>query len=76
MHWIFAALRFYPYWALPAALLCFELGVFFRRRLSSIEWAFWGAVGFFVVSTLLWFGFRGDVNSDRWLKAILQLGLG
>jgi hypothetical protein len=71
MRWLFVAFRFYPYWALPLGLLFFEMGVHFRRRKMPIQWACWSGFSILFGLTLLWFVFRGDLNSDEWARALL-----
>lgn len=69
MHLIYTAMRFFPWWALPLALVIGELGVFFRRRASRTQFACFGVAGVLVLSALAWFFFRGDLHSDRWVRS-------
>lgn len=71
MYLLFALLRFYPYWALPLALVIGEIGVHLRRRKSPLQKYCWAWVGILGFTTILWFAFRGDVNSDKWVKALM-----
>lgn len=71
MHYLFAAARLFPYWALPLALVIGEIGVYFRRRRDKRQWIFFGISGTLVLVTFLWFGFRGDLRSDDWIRWIL-----
>jgi hypothetical protein len=70
MHSIFTLARFYPFWALPLALVLAELGRHFRRKNSPLYGPFWAIAGFLVVGTVAWIFFRGDVNSDQWIKTV------
>ena len=71
MHVYFSIARFYPYWAVPVALVIGEMAVFFRRRESGLQWPLFGLGGLILFIAILWFVFRGDIHSDDWLKAIL-----
>jgi len=71
MHVAFTLARFYPYWALPVILVVIELGIFFRRRASSLQWGVFTLAGILLFMVLLWFGFRGDIHSDAWIKSFL-----
>ncbi|MBN22272.1 MAG: hypothetical protein CL678_13405 [Bdellovibrionaceae bacterium] len=69
MHYIFSLARIFPFWALPLAFVLAELGVYFRRRNSSSQFVCWGMVAFLGILTICWFIFRGDLNSDYWIKS-------
>ena len=71
MRWAFIFFRFYPYWAIPVAFVVFELGRHFHRHKSPRQWPLFGMVGVLVLSSILWFVFRGDLNSDSWVRALL-----
>ena len=71
MHLIFLMARIYPFWAIPCSYLMFELGTFFRRRESPYRFLFWGGLVLFSSTVLLWGIYRGDLNSDIWVKALL-----
>ena len=68
MHLLFLLLRIYPYWALPCAFVVAEVGVFFRRKKSPVQFIAWLAVLTLIVSSVLWIVNRGDLNSDKWLR--------
>lgn len=70
MHFLYSVLRFFPFWVLPTAFILAEIGLFFRRRKSRLQFTFFGLAGFLFLLTLLWFGFRGDLYSDQWLNAL------
>ena len=68
---IYTAVRIFPAWAIPIAFIFWELGVYFRRRAEPSQHICWGIVGLFSVATLLWVFFRGDLNSDIWVRALV-----
>ena len=68
MHLIFTLARLFPYWGLAVVLLSGQLGVFFRRKGSVLQWYCWANAGFYGFMILLWLVFRGDMNSDAWIK--------
>ena len=68
MYILYALVRFYPVWALPLALLIGEVGIHLRRRKSRLQNYCWFWVGFLGLTTLLWIVFRGDLNSDKWVR--------
>jgi hypothetical protein len=59
--------RFFPYWALPVTVICCEVAWHFKRKKNSIQYYFWVSAVFLALSTLMWFGFRGDLHSDEWV---------
>jgi hypothetical protein len=73
MHWIFSLIRFFPYWALPLVLMGFETGVYYKRRnRKKSQFICWGVSGVLMVSICIWFLYRGDVHSDRWVQSFLN----
>ncbi|OFZ21061.1 MAG: hypothetical protein A2X94_06945 [Bdellovibrionales bacterium GWB1_55_8] len=71
MRFLFTALRFFPYWAIPVAFILADLGLHFRRKNNRVFVPLWSASGLLVVLVLLWFVFRGDKNSDLWVRALI-----
>jgi len=71
MHIVYALARTYAYWALPVAFVVAEIGLFFRRRKSPIQYYCWTAVGFIGFTWILWIALRGDLNSDTWLRSLI-----
>ncbi len=70
MRTLYLLARFYPYWALPLFLLLSEMGWIFRRKgRPSLQWGLWSLAAVKFVGLVLWFWFRGDLNSDRWIRA-------
>ena len=52
--------RFFPFWAVPLALVIFELGMYhFNRRVRSLFLACFSASFFLVVASILWVVFEG-----------------
>jgi hypothetical protein len=74
MHVLYALVRFFPYWALPVALIVAELGRFYRRRQSQNQYWCWTASVALIVFTVFWFVLRGDQNSDNWVRALTAGG--
>jgi hypothetical protein len=73
MHYFYLFARLYPFFAIPLTFVFFELGIFYRRKESILQNYFWGASGFFGFTFLLWIIFRGDLNSDLWIKNVTHL---
>ena len=71
MRWGFIAIRFYPYWAVPVGIVFLELARHFRRKNKFNQWPCMGVAGGLFLLVVLWFGFRGDLNSDHWVRALL-----
>jgi hypothetical protein len=74
MHLIYAAVRFFPWWALPAAFVLGELGIYLRRKRSRTQRFCWAAVSVLVALSVCWFFFRGDLHSDNWVRTVVQGG--
>jgi energy-coupling factor transporter transmembrane protein EcfT len=70
MHALFSMVRFYPYWALPVAIIAAETGFYFRRREKPVRFYFFAFSALLVLGLAGWFFFRGDVNSDAWVRAL------
>ncbi|MCM2277282.1 MAG: hypothetical protein NDJ89_04345 [Oligoflexia bacterium] len=71
MHFVFLLARTFPWWAVPMALVFGQLTVFFWRRRSPLRFpAAMVSVGL-VVGAVLWIVYRGDLHSDRWVRALL-----
>lgn len=74
MHWLFSTLRFFPYWALPLVLVFFETGVYFKRRLlKKRQLLCWAVSGGLILLIGVWFFYRGDLHSDRWVRNFLDV---
>jgi hypothetical protein len=69
---IYLIVRFYPFWALPVALILGELGRHFGRRagIKKWKWICWAGSVFLLTLIVLWFIGRGDLNSDRWVRQL------
>ena len=70
MHWFYSAIRYYPWIALPGALILGSVGVHFRRRKKSLQWSFFGLAGMLALLTVRWFVFRGDLYANPWLQTL------
>ena len=68
MYLFYTMMRLFPFWAVPLALVCGEIGMFYYRKQSWIRYYIWSVGGFLVLATLLWLIFRGDLYSDQWMN--------
>lgn len=66
MRFFYTFLKFYPYLCIGFGIAFAELGLYYRRKNHRLQFMFWGLICFFIITTLMWFVFRGDLNSDRW----------
>ncbi len=71
---LYNLVRFFPYWAVPLAIVLVDLGIYFRRKKKpSYRWVlFLSAV--LVILSLVWVITRGDRNADRWVGKFLGVG--
>jgi hypothetical protein len=72
LHFIFTLARIYPAWAVPIAFIFFELGIYYRRKNSRMQYYLWGLVVLQLLLLLLWIIFRGDIHSDQWIRAFID----
>lgn len=77
MYVVYWIIRFYPYWSLPLGLVIFELGNYFIRRslrgpAKTMGWSFRGIGVLMGIGIIFWFIFRGDLNSDAWVRGALE----
>lgn len=70
MHFLYELARYFPFWAIPIALILGEVGLFFRRRASVFQFPFFGMAGLIMLLTLIWFIGRGDLHSDKWVRGM------
>lgn len=68
MTFLHTVLRIYPYWSIPAALICIELGVVLKRRHVKLFWIPMVLGVLFLATCVLWIVNRGDLHSDLWIK--------
>lgn len=71
MRSLYLIARLYPYVALPLALLIADIGRHFRRKKQDYQYYCWFWSGFLLFFIILWFVFRGDLNSDKWVRALI-----
>ncbi len=69
MHHVYFFMRIYPYWALPLALVMGQLGLHFRRRKFRMQYSFWAMIVFLVVTSVAWIAYRGDTQSEQWVRS-------
>lgn len=72
MNFLYTALRIYPYWAIPLAFIFFEIGIVLKRRHIKKAWIPMVLAVAIGITCLVWIFYRGDLHSDRWIKALLQ----
>jgi hypothetical protein len=72
VHLLFAIVRYFPLWALPVGFLSIELGIALKRRgyKAAAICLFLNCVALVSMSGL-WIFFRGDRNSDDWVRWLL-----
>jgi hypothetical protein len=70
MRYLFAFLRYYPLFAIPLAGVLAELAFFLKRKGAKSHILYWLLTFFLVSTSIAWIVFRGDTESDRWLKKI------
>jgi hypothetical protein len=73
MHSVYFLIRIYPYWVIPFCILFGQLGIHFRRRHRPVQWFYWGMVVCCLLSSGAWIYLRGDLNSDKWVRTVLEL---
>jgi hypothetical protein len=72
LYTILFLVRFYPFWAIPAALVFFELGVYHYNRRERIQFTLsFGIAGFLVISCIAWVIFEGYWRAGPFIKRIL-----
>lgn len=71
MHILFAAMRLYPFWAVPAAMILWELFFYYRRKGHKNQYLCGAAMVLVILGTLGWIVGRGDLHSDEWTRSIL-----
>jgi hypothetical protein len=65
--------RYYPFWAIPVALLFFEMGTYHYHRRERILFVFlYGGSTFLVVTAILWVVFEGYWRAPPILKRLIE----
>jgi hypothetical protein len=65
--------RYYPFWAIPASLVFFELGTYhYHRRERILFGLLYGVSTFFVISSILWVVFEGYWRAPPFLKRFIE----
>ena len=64
--------KIYPFLAISCALASGQLGLFFLRKHNRVHLLFWLISFVLITTTVLWVIFRGDVNSDRWVRDFFE----
>jgi hypothetical protein len=70
MHLIFTFARIFPALAIPSVAIFIELGIYYRRKASKMQYYMFGFAGTTVFLVLMWLFFRGDVHSDQWIRTV------
>ncbi|MEK7689695.1 MAG: hypothetical protein AAB425_01600 [Bdellovibrionota bacterium] len=68
---IFILAKSFPFWAIAISIACVDIGRYYRRLRRNTQHVYWGSVILLGVLTLLWIFFRGDLHSDKWVKAVI-----
>jgi len=65
--------RFLPFWAIPFALVAFELGVYhYNRRERYPTLFYFGITGFLTVSSIIWLAFEGYWRAGPFFKRLIE----
>lgn len=65
--------RYFPFWAVPFALVLFELGVYHYNRRERIPTAFFfGMTAMLVIISILWLIFEGYWRAGPMLKRFVE----
>lgn len=65
--------RFLPFWAVPVALVFFELGIYhYGRRRRSLFLACFGVSGVLLISSILWIVYDGYWRAGMFLKRFIE----
>lgn len=74
MYSILFLVRFYPFWAVPFALVFFEMGVYHFNRRVRLGFVPCFALAFLlVVTSIIWLVFEGYWRAGPFFKAVLEL---
>ncbi len=74
MQLAFLIARFFPFWAVPLALIFLELAYYFKRKKGRYFMALClGAAGVLLGLSIAWGIARGDLHSDRWVRFFLNI---
>lgn len=71
---IFLLARTFPYWAIPAALIFGQVGVYFWRRRKPLYLLFFSGAAGFVIGSISWIAAGGYVHSDQWVRDLFLQG--
>lgn len=65
--------RFFPFWAVPLALVLFEMGVYFYNRRERLFFMmFFTLSALSVVLSILWLVFEGYWRAGPFIKELIQ----
>ena len=70
---IFLMVKFVPFWAVPLALVVGDVGWHLHKRRNRLEYVCYIAALCLISLAGIWLYYRGDVNSDKWLKSLYRL---
>lgn len=73
MYTILFLARHFPFWALPVALLCFEMGYYYYRKRERFLFVscFFLAASLFLTS-VFWVVFEGYWRAGPWIKGLID----
>jgi hypothetical protein len=66
--------RYLPFWAVPLAIVLFEIGLYYYNRRERIPvLACFGCVGILLLSSIFWLVFEGYWRAGPFLRKYLEL---
>ncbi len=68
MHTIHLLMRYFPFIGGAFAFGFTQIAIFLRRKVRKTQWYWWSAASFWFILIGVWLFFRGDKNSDEWVK--------
>lgn len=65
--------RYFPFWAIPLALVMFEVGTYHHNRRERIPTVFFfGLCGSMVITSILWLIFEGYWRAGPFIKRTVE----
>ncbi|MGK5084301.1 hypothetical protein WDW37_13475 [Bdellovibrionota bacterium FG-1] len=71
-HFLFVLAKVFPYLAAGVIIVLAQVWSFYRRRGSKLQYPVFAFAAFLGLLIILWAVFRGDMNSDRWMREALN----
>jgi len=70
MYTAFMLARTFPFWSVPLIVIFLQVGLFFKRRREWMQYICWFLGTLFIIALAAWFFFRGDLNSEMWIRTL------